>query len=440
MLISEFYEKDFCQYAMYDNYRSISSYIDCKVSARKIIYTVKKLNINTHERVCDIASDVSKQTKYKHGNVSLEGVVVGLAQDFPCANNITILEADGSFGTRTIPVPAASRYIHSCKKPILDMIFPKEDDKVLIQQMAEETIIEPKFFVPVIPLLVINGSEGVGNGHAQKILARNPTEVITWIYNYLNKKPQIPLNPYHAGFTGSFVPTDQPNVWDMWGKMEKGQYCSIVVTDVPPVYTSASWIAKLDILEEKKIIKSYIDESNDNTFKTTIKVDRSFLELSVPEQYKTLGLIKSYTENYTCMDEENKIREFKSIEEIMEEYCDIRLEYYEKRRLNQLKDLRYELLLTEMKYDFIRAVIDGKILIAKKTKKELENELINLQFIQKNDTFDYLLNMPIHSMTTDKLEALFAELEKKQAEVEYLENITPHKMWIKELKEIAKAI
>lgn len=436
MNLSEFYKNEYAQFAMYDNFRSISSYIDFKPSARKIIHTVRQLNINKHERVCDVASDTSKLTKYKHGNVSLEGVIVGLAQDFPCSNNINLLYPDGSFGTRTIPVPAASRYIHSCKTKILDKIIRKDDDFILIAQEAEGQRVEPKFFIPIIPTILVNGSEGIGNGYAQKILARNPNDIIHWISCYINSKKLPTLTPYYKGFNGRFVPTEDQNKWECWGKMEKGQYCSVVVTELPIEYTLKTWIATLNLLEERKVIKSYIDESNDNEFFTTIKVDRSFLDLPEEEQYMRLKLVKTYTENFTCMDEDNKIIEFDSAKSLLEEFITLRLKFYQKRRVYKIDELRTLKIYTEQKYNFIIDVINGNITIGNMNKKELESVLLEKKYVNRNDSYEYLIGMPMYSMTTDKVKELESELLTINLKIEQLENTTSEAMWLEELKEL----
>ena len=205
MNISEYFNIDVCNYASYDNYRKIGSVVDgLKPSSRKCLYTVIKNNITTPKKVSQLKSDAASQTQYLHGDQSLEGVLVSLAQDFAGSNNVPLLKREGSFGTRLIPAAAAGRYIFTCKEDYLDKIFRKEDEPILIEQMFEGEKIEPKFYVPVIPLLIINGNIGLTTGFSQRILQRNPLDAIAYIEAKLNGKDtsKIELKPWFRGFVG----------------------------------------------------------------------------------------------------------------------------------------------------------------------------------------------------------------------------------------------
>ena len=123
MKLSEFFKHEYCDYASYDNYRKIGSCIDgLKPSSRKCIYSIIKRNITNPKKVSQLKSDAASDTQYLHGDTALEGVIVGLAQDFTGSNNIPLLQREGSFGTRLIPAAAAGRYIFTCKEKYLDLI------------------------------------------------------------------------------------------------------------------------------------------------------------------------------------------------------------------------------------------------------------------------------------------------------------------------------
>ena len=195
--ITEFFDTDYCDYGSYDNYRKIASICDgLKPSARKCLYIVLKDNIKEPFKVQNLCARVSEKTNYIHGATSLYGVIVGLAQDFVGTNNIPLFQRKGNFGTRLIPEASADRYIFTCKEKYLDNIFNEEDNSNLISQIFEGDEIEPKFFIPIIPMLLVNGSLGLTTGFSQKILPRDPKELIKWIMCKLSGKK----------FTGKLLP------------------------------------------------------------------------------------------------------------------------------------------------------------------------------------------------------------------------------------------
>jgi len=186
MNISKFLNEQYSDSALYINYRSTPSYIDgLKNSTRKVVYTVKKQNIKSQMKVSALGSKVVDTSGYLHGDTSIQGAIVTLAQDFCGSNNLSIMEPIGSFGTRHIPEAAAPRYIFTKPSKYFDYLFRKEDDHSLIEQEFEGEKIEPIFYVPTLPLILLNGSTGIGVGFASTILARDLNNIISIVNNFL---------------------------------------------------------------------------------------------------------------------------------------------------------------------------------------------------------------------------------------------------------------
>lgn len=443
MLISKFYREEYITFACYDSYRKIASYIDgLKPSARKIIHTVRKKNITAPVKVSNLSSTVSIETEYLHGQVSLEGVTVGLAQNFVGTNNINLIKPEGSFGNRSITDASASRYIFTCKEPIMDLIFRKDDDSVLIQQEFEGSIIEPRFLLPVIPMLLVNGSEGIGNGFAQTILPRNITDILPEIAHYLQKgkfkSESIPV--YYKGFQGKVervVKKDGVIAQEIYGKFEKNGRGSILITELPIGYNLASYIAELDVLEDKKIIKGYTDKAKDlDSFCIEVRVTMDFFDLDEVAQYDKLKLIKRVVENWTCMGPENKIVEFNNEMEALKAYCDVRIDFYEQRRQKMMSDLDKRIHMLQNRFSFVRSIVSGVKVISGKTKNEI---IIDLEAdgVDKIDgSYNYLINMPLHSLSTTTMLELEDEIKNLHDRLNELGNTTPRKMWGKDLKEL----
>ena len=447
MNISEFYRVDCCNYGSYDNYRKIASIVDgLKPSGRKCIYTVIKNNINTPKKVAQLKSKASEETNYLHGDDALAGVIVGLAQNFTGANNLPLLQREGAFGSRLIPEAAAPRYIFTCKEQYLDKIFNPLDEKILIEQVFEGDVIEPKYYVPVLPLLVINGSRGISTGFSQRILPRSIQDVIKYIECKLSgKKYSGKLLPSFNGFIGNVTENKAKNddaSFHIIGKFNKINAQKIEIVEVPIDYTLESYLKELDKLEEDKKIKEYKDLSENSQFKIEVTFWRNQgLDINSKNLLTELKLVDSVTENYTSMNEENKVIEYNSIFEIINAFYDIRLDYYKKRKAYLIKTLTNKILEMYSKYLFIKGVIDKTIIISNKSDEDIIKQLKKIDKIIKiKDSYDFLLNMPMKSITKTQYEKLKETIKKMKDELIALKAESPEEMWQKDLNELKASL
>lgn len=443
--ISEFYKVDGCNYASYDNYRKIGSICDgLKPSSRKCLYTILKNNVVAPKKVSQLKSDTASQTQYLHGDQSLEGVLVGMAQDFIGTNNIPLLKRKGMFGTRIRPNAAAGRYIFTCKEDYLDKIFKKEDVPILIEQIFEGDVIEPKFYVPILPMLLINGSVGLTTGFTQKILQRNPKDIIKYIRAKLDGKQVLPkLVPWFNGFTGDVDENKEKGEgsWLIKGKYTKTSSNEIEITEIPVDYNLEDYTEVLDKLEDAHDIKDYKDLSDEGKFKFRVRFSRVGQGLNIDDKQllSKLKLIEAVTENYTSFDENNKVVEYKTAYEIMDHYYDVRLEYYDKRKAWQIKELTRKLIEAVSKYTFISGVVNNEIIISKKTDEQIVKQLEKFdKIIKVDDSYDYLINMPIRSLTKEKMDKLKEEIKNLKDEIIAIKAMTNKDLWKKDLDEFEK--
>lgn len=437
--IEDFLNDEYSQTALYASFRSIASYIDgLKPSSRKIVYTLKKKNIINDVKVSRLASTVSELTEYLHGEGSLQGVISNMAQTFVGSNNDALLYPAGSFGTRFVPIASAPRYIFTRKSESFDNYFSKEDDEILIQQEFEGTIIEPKFFVPVLPLLLINGSEGIGTGFAQKILPRNKEEIKKYINDYLtdpSKVSQKPLVPFYAGFNGTILQGEELGSWSILGSYRIKDITTIIIDEIPIGYTLSTYTKVLDSLEERKIILSFEDKSENDNFLFEVKVSKEFTKQSNEKILDDLKLVKRVTENYTCVAEDNSIREFNSAEEIIKAYIEVRLEYYKKRKQYLLSIYSEQLSEIQSKALFISEVINNNIYVNNTPKAQILSQLTSYEdIIEVNGSYDYLLNMPIYSLTKEKYEELQKKAKDKKAQIKELKLKSEKDLWKEDLE------
>ena len=440
MKITDFGNTYHKSYVIYDNYRSISNLVDGqKSSSRKLFHCGN--DFKTFSKVDTIANHTTSKTHYQHGSVNLEGVLKNMVSDYAGTNNLPLFEGQGFFGNRQDFTPGASRYVKAKISNIAYYIIRKEDYPILIQQEFEGYDIEPKFYVPIIPLIFINGGNGIGNGFSHFISQRRVEDIILETKRWIKGKSNNFPIPYYNGFEGS-VSQDSDNSKKFYirGELKVINTTNIHITELPIGYNASKYIKILNDLEDKGIVKSYKDKSNKNNFLFEVKVPRSTTNNDIDKLYKLFKLETSITENYTLVNENNEIEVFDRIEDIFNKYCNIRLEYYHKRKDHQLKIMEYDAGMLRNKMKFIKIINDGTLILKGKTKKELEKELITHLLSKFDNSYDYLLNMSIHSLTLDKVEELEKKHEQLKNNIIDLRTTDVKDIWLEELNELKKQL
>jgi len=253
MKLTEFYNTDYVDYSSYDNLRKIASLVDGqKNAARKIVYTVLENKINKKIKVSQLGSKVAEYAEYLHG--SLENVVVNMAKDYAGTNNLPLLQKKGNFGTRFTPEASAPRYIYTYGTDEFFELFKPEDNDILKHQTFEGNKIEPMFYVPTLPLLMINGSEGVSSGFAQKILPRSVETVIDYIKAKINNEETPALIPHFNDFRGN-IEKGEHKQWIINGIVEKKNANTVVISELPVGYLMHSKIkARFNLMQISQIM------------------------------------------------------------------------------------------------------------------------------------------------------------------------------------------
>lgn len=407
-----------------------------KNSQRKIIHTaLDKLKSSTKVSVFD--NQMQSYTQYLHGSAS--GVVSNMGASYCGSNNLPLLKGEGNFGSRMVNEPAAPRYIYVNKPNYLDELFDIRN--VLIEQTFEGDRIEPKFFVPSIPLALVNGCmNGLASGFKQHILPRNLDDIVKY---YEGKTTD--LSPYVKGFNGSVInDIENPNKWYLCGKVTISKN-KVHITEIPPFIEYSKYLEILDDLVDKKKIKSYKDNTNvkTQTFDFDVVLQKELDEAKVLDLLK---LKKSEVEIYNCIDENNKVRTFNNVIEILDYFKSIRLKYLELQRQYDLKQVSTELLINASKYKFVQMIMKNELKVFKRPKLDIVKDLgkTNLykDFKNPEDTtkveysgqYDYLLNMQIHSFTNETLEILESKIEKLQGLLNDLKSLNIETKFINDMK------
>ena len=442
--ITDFTEKEYKQQAQSKNFSSIANIFGFKPTANKVLFTtLSTTNFNTWSKVDFVSNFTASNTEYLGGADNIDKVTVGLARDFDCSNNMPLFETDGDFGARLDKTASASRYIRVRKSSILDNLFDKVDFNILPRYRLEGKLIENQFLTFNLPMLLINGSEGMGSGHAQLILPRNPNEVMEYLKYRLKSTAKTPKQfistPFYKGFNGNITQGIDYNKWLIKGTIKRISKFKLEITELPVVESYKSYIKKLDTMVDKGIIRDYEDlcDTKTDKFKFIISCDKTFTDNTDDFILEKLKLIEKPSENYTIMDENNEIHVHKNVHDIMEHYIEQRLYYMYKRKEYLIEANTQELKELASKYLFIKAVTEETLIINKRLKNDIIKDMEQIiGVIKVNDSFDYLLNMSIMSLTKERMEKIFNDITLKKEELDKIKNTTIQNMWLNDLKKI----
>lgn len=437
MNISDFLNNQYADSALYMNFRNTPSFIDgLKNSSRKVVHTIKKTNQKAQLKVSALASKIIDLDAYLHADGSAQGAIVTMAQNYCGANELPVLEGVGAFGTRHTPYAAASRYIYVKPAKYFDFLFRKEDDANLIEQDFESGKIEPMFYVPTLPLLLVNGSIGIGVGFASTIFSRSVNNIIKLIKDYLNGKEldEKLLYPSWHGFKGTVKDLGN-NKWEIKG-IANVNGKKIRIEELPISWNLMSYLDFLKKLKEKGVIEKFIDYSENDNFTFDIVLTEDEAKKDENKILIDLGLIKTLTENLVTIDENNAIKEYNSTKDIFEDYCKIKEIYFQKRIISETKRLENEEKVLNEIYRFINAVINDEIKLKSLKKKELEDLLKKQGF----SNIEKLIGIPIYSITEDKALEIKERWENKKKELEAMKKETSANLWLKDLEELEKCL
>jgi DNA topoisomerase-2 len=438
---SEFVDKELIHFSIYDTIRSIPNLIDgLKPSQRKIIYTILNKNYTKEIKVAQFGAAVAEYSGYHHGEVSLYGAIINLAQNYVGSNNMNLLEPNGQFGSRLLggKDAASPRYIFTELSSITKKIFLKEDNYILKDQYDDGDKIEPVFYVPVLPVILINGAQGIGTGYSTNIPSFNPIDIKNNILNIINGKNIVKMTPWYKGFTGKIEELSEGS-YEITGVYKRLSDTTIQITELPIGVWINDYKEFLESLIETGIIKSFKNECTEAIINFTVKFNNAndLITMISKNLMKTFKLIKPMsTRNMYLFDENSSIKKYDTSEDILQEFVKIRLKYNKLRKEYQLGKFNEDLILLSNKVRFINEIIAGDLVVFKKKKDILDAELSKRDYIRINGTYDYLTSMPIYVLTFEKIK----DLEEKHLtiieKIKDLEGKTVKRMLFDDIRNI----
>lgn len=442
--ITEFLDTDYKEYSMsVITERAIPSVIDSfKPVQRKIIdmaNEIWKTGSEKSMKVFQLCGQTCAKKLYVHGDQSCNGAIINMCQGFK--NNLVMLVADGQVGSLRVRSAASPRYVGCHLSPNFRLVY--KDFELLERRYEEGQEIEPKYFLPILPTAILSGGSGLAVGHASNILNRNPKDVVNACIDYLNGKKIKELKPWLSEFSGEWTrDKENKNKWYSKGiytvNEKKGE---VHVTELPPSWEFEKYESYLDSLVEKKVIKDY-DNNSSSGVDYLLKFKKDDLqELIAKDKLEAiLKIVDSDTENLTTLDENEKLKIFDCVEDIVKYFVDFRLVFYQKRKDFLIDKLSKELRVLAFKAKFIKSIIDKKLVVNNVKKEVIIKWLEENKFEKIDDSYNYLLNMPIYSLTNERYMELMKNAKDKKEELDLIKEKEPKDMYLTDLNELKKKL
>ena len=446
----DFVNKEFIHFSKYDCERSIPNMMDgLKISLRKILFAAFKKKLTKEIKVAQFSGYVSEHSGYHHGEASLNGAIVGMAQNYVGSNNINLLLPNGQFGTRLNggKDSASERYIFTELNPLTRYIYPEGDDNILNYLHDDGFPVEPIYYVPIIPMILVNGSKGIGTGFSTDIMCYNPLEIITILKNKLKKDDENckDLLPYYKGFKGIISKIEKGKflIKGCYNRLEKD---NVKITELPIGSWTDDYKKYLeDLLENKKAgIKDYNDLSTDKTVDISIQFQKGVLdqlEQTIHDNgingiEKLLKLTTTNSSNNMHMfDANEKLKLYKNAKDIIDDYYPVRLSYYQKRKDFIIEAIKKEMIYLSNRVKYIQENLDNTIDLRNKKKEEISRILKEKEYdiIDDDKDYKYLVKMPMDSVCSENIERLNSLHKNKKEELAKIENQTIEDSWLEDL-------
>ena len=484
----KFINDEMIHFSKYDCDRSIPNLMDgLKISLRKILFSAFKKNLKSEIKVAQFSGYVSEHSGYHHGEASLNAAIVGMAQNFVGSNNINLFEPNGQFGTRlqSGADSASERYIFTQLNKLTRLIYRPEDDAVLTYLDDDGQSVEPIYYVPVIPMVLVNGTKGIGTGFSTEIMCYSPTQIIAYLRHKLMEAsaPAPTIEPFYKNFRGEIRRVGDSKY------LLKGCYTildekKVRITELPIGTWTDNYKKFLENLIEPPagskdkdkdkdgaassapIVKEYNDMSTDTHVDITVTMAANIIktysekaaEYDCTMLEKVLGLYSTQsTTNMNLFDANEKLVKYGNAEEIADAYSVTRLAFYGKRKDALIAGLRKELMVLSNRARYITELLEDTIDLRRKTNKQLvellkerkydsmdaqsgdekgEDESSSSSSSSSGQGYKYLLKLPMDSVSEENVKKLLNEKEKKEAELSELTSKTVEQMWLKDLEEL----
>jgi DNA topoisomerase II len=493
---TDFVNKELILFSIACNERAIPSLVDgFKPGQRKILYAGLKRGLVREIKVASLAGYVIDTTAYHHGEASLWGTIIMMAQTYVGSNNINLLVPSGQFGTRAeLGDDAASpRYINTCLSKFVRSLFSVYDDPLLIPQTDDGQKIEPKYYLPILPMVLVNGAKGIGMGWSTTIPSYNPRDLIENLRRLLSKKSILRMKPWFRGFRGNIRYKRKSDKYELRGIVKEIDSTTIEICEIPLNKSLTNYKEFLTKLKLAEAISKWEDESTEDQVSITVYFEDE-KQMEVARTWKKHGFLDKFQliqslnlTNLVAFSSSDHLHKYASAEDMLSEFFNFRLPFYALRKDSMVSILRKDLNRLSNRMRFVLEVIHETLVLRNVPRKQLLKQLSAKKYDllppssskkrspnqhddndeeeeedkeeeekkeEKKDKeerelipiesnlrlgYEYLLSMPLWSLTYEKVEELKREHSEKESELNVILRVSPEEMWKRDLDILEEA-
>ena len=449
MSYHQFVHRQMIRYSIEDCARSIPHLMDgLKITQRKILFAALKRNLRDPIKVVQFCGYIAEHTAYHHGDVSLQSTAIAMAQNFVGSNNVPLLLGEGQFGTRLeggVDV-ADPQDLHIRLSAITHLLFRAEDEPNLTHEVDEALTVQPQFYVPVIPTLLVNGSHGIGTGFSTSIPGHDPLVLIELIRSWLKSGKEMTgdLKPWVTGFKGKVHCLGKSGRYYTTGRVSLINGCTVRVTELPAWMWTSDYKVRLDGMVEKGVIRSYQEHHTVDAVDFEIELAPQVISMGIRFNvlYHLLSLVgRSRKSRFIVQEKPRRIYQLGNAMEVLKNFCEMRMHFYELRKKSEVQKAENQLSVAEGRHVFLRSILDGKINISG-NGADIVKALMELKIPRDpvDGSYEYLLGMTVVSLCSERRSALAENVAILRERVNVMRQSLPKDFWLSDLEELEVAL
>lgn len=431
--ISKVAANEWKSFAMYTvESRAIPNMIDGLKPVQRFYLYSSILNSKKDFKKVSAVSGIISDYGYNHGEASAAGAGQLMAATWN--NNICLIEGRGSFGTRLVQEAGAPRYVYSR----LSDNFNKYVKDIDLSPAHEDPEHEPpQFYLPIIPMVLVNGTKGIATGFATNILPHDPQDLAKACLQYINNNAiRTPIRVKFPDYTGEVEQsTEDPTKYVSYGTFKRQGKTLVSITEVPYGFDREGYVKVLDKLEEDGDIVSYDDLCDKNGFKFEVKLKLASSKWNDSKLISKFKLSKPYSQNITVIDFDGKLREYADAKTLLKDFCDYRLGILQQRIDAEVAKYTEEVRWLKVKMEFIQAFIDSRIVMKDNTKTQVVKQIMQETSALGGDT-NRLLALSIINLTKDEIVKLKKQIEETNKTLSFWTKTTPTEQFNTDLENI----
>ena len=432
--ISKVAANEWKSFAMYTvESRAIPNMIDGLKPVQRFYLYSSILNSKKDFKKVSAVSGIISDYGYNHGEASAAGAGQLMAATWN--NNICLIEGRGSFGTRLVQEAGAPRYVYSRLSDNFNK-YMKDLDLSPVHEDPEHE--PPQFYLPIIPMVLVNGTKGIATGFATNILPHDPQDLAKACLQYIkNNAIRTPIRVKFPDYTGEVEQSiEDPTKYVSYGTFTRRGKTAVSITEVPYGFDREGYVKVLDKLEEDGDIVSYEDLCDKEGFRFEVKLKLASAKWSDSKIITKFKLSKPYAQNITVIDFDGKLREYADAKQLVKDFCDYRLGILQQRIDARVEEFTEEVRWLKLKMEFITEFLADRIVFKNKKRNEVAMQIMKGTRAESTSDVNRLLSLSMTTLTLEEIDKLQKQIDETNKTLEFWNTTTPTEQFISDLEGI----